>query len=105
MRDPLDKLSKEPINFGRRSTQNSTLQNSLAVKSSDHSWLLRRYFRFSGGVFAKRYRRMTRRSFTAWLAVTSRSSRLPSGRCSRPITPQYRPGFCSIAGISSLFAM
>jgi hypothetical protein len=24
------------------------------VKSSDHSWLLRRYFRFSDGVFAKR---------------------------------------------------
>jgi hypothetical protein len=28
------------------------------VKSSDHSWLLRRYFRFSGGGLAKRYRRM-----------------------------------------------
>ena len=34
--------------------QNSTLQNSLAVKSSDHSWLLRRNFRFSCGMFAKR---------------------------------------------------
>jgi hypothetical protein len=54
-------LSQTPINFGRRSTQNSTLQNSLAVKSSDHSWLLRRYFRFSGGVFVTRYLRMTRR--------------------------------------------
>jgi len=63
--DPLDKFSEGPVNFGRRSllrsvncgrrsSQNSTLQNSLAVKSSDHSWLLRRYFRFSGGVFAKR---------------------------------------------------
>ena len=28
------------------------LQNSLAVNSCDHSWLLRIYFRFSGGVFA-----------------------------------------------------
>jgi hypothetical protein len=28
----------DSINFGRRSIQNSTLQNSLAVKSSDHSW-------------------------------------------------------------------
>jgi hypothetical protein len=35
----LDKLSEEPINFGSRSIQNSTLHNSLAVKSSDHSWL------------------------------------------------------------------
>jgi len=39
IRDPSDKLSKGPINFGRRSIQNSTLQNSLAVKSSDDSWL------------------------------------------------------------------
>jgi hypothetical protein len=35
--DPLGKTSERPINFGRRSSQNSTLQNSLAVKSSDHS--------------------------------------------------------------------
>jgi hypothetical protein len=46
------------ISFARGSNQNSTLQNSFAVKSSDHSWLLRSYFRFAGGVFAKRYRRM-----------------------------------------------
>jgi len=51
-------LSRRPINFGRRSIQNSTLQNSLAVKSREHRWLLRKYFRFFGGVFAKRYRRM-----------------------------------------------
>jgi len=37
--DSLDKLAEGPINFGRRSSQNSTLQNSLAVKSSDQSWL------------------------------------------------------------------
>jgi hypothetical protein len=30
---------KSSINFGKRSSQNSTLQNSLAVKSSDHSGL------------------------------------------------------------------
>jgi len=36
-------ISQRPINLGRRSNQNSTSQNSLAVKSSDHSWLLRRY--------------------------------------------------------------
>jgi hypothetical protein len=38
IRDPSDKLTEGPINFGRRSGQNSTLQNSLAVKSADHSW-------------------------------------------------------------------
>jgi hypothetical protein len=42
---------------------------------------------------------------TAWLALTSRSSRFPSGRCCRPMSPQYRPGFSSITGISSFFAM
>jgi hypothetical protein len=31
-------ISQRPINFGRRSSQNSALQNSFAVKSSDHSW-------------------------------------------------------------------
>jgi len=35
-------------------------------------------FPLPGGVFARRYRRMTRRSFIAWPAVTSRSSRFPS---------------------------
>jgi hypothetical protein len=39
IRDASDKLSEGPINFGSRSSQNSTLQKSLAVKSSDHSWL------------------------------------------------------------------
>jgi hypothetical protein len=40
------------------------LQNNLAVKSSDQGWLLRRYFRFSGGVFATPYRHMTRCTVT-----------------------------------------
>ena len=29
----------------------------------------------------------------------SRASPVPSGRCCRPMTPQYRAGFCSITGI------
>jgi len=36
--------------------------------------------------------------------LTSRSSRFPRGRCCRPMTPQYRPGFCSSTGICSFFA-
>ena len=57
-------FSQRPINFGSRSSRNCTLQKSLAVKSSDHSWLLRRYFRFSGVVFATRYRRITKQFLT-----------------------------------------
>jgi len=74
-------LSQSPINFARRSSQNSTLQNSLGVKSSDHSW-----------------RGMAK------LKIGNRTSgpqpSFPSGRCRRPMRPQYQPGFCSITGFA-----
>jgi len=56
--------SKTPINFSAHSSRNSTLQNSLAVKSADHTWLLLRYFRCSGGVFAQWYRLVNRWRFS-----------------------------------------
>ena len=105
-----EELSPSPSNLGRRSSQNSTLQNNFAVKSSDHSWLLRRNVRFSGGVFAKRYRRKRSWNFDRMnrmnrmqkgillsdsvlnpvnpvhpvqTSFAFRSSRFPGGRCCR----------------------
>ena len=65
--------STKPDQFRKTFNPELDVANSLAVKSSDHNWLLRRNLRFSGGVFANQYRRMSSRSFTAWLALTSRS--------------------------------